>query len=462
MEIGLAKINITPSLGTPFVGQLFQYHAKGVESNLFATSMFIEDGKFMAMFIACDILMLTNELACELRQKISDTVQISVENIILTTTHTHSGPSVMSVLGSTEDKSYVNYFKNKVIESAFQAHNNITAAELCFACGEIDDIAFNRRYLMSDGTISTHPPKCDPHIVRPEGPNSTFLGVLLAKSKRGNVLGAIVVFGCHATVMERSNEYVSSDFPGKTTEYISKEFGDVPVLFMQGPCGNVCQVNPLDPNSKELGPTWAKHMGETIGAKSISLLGSSSLNCSGTFRLFTETIELPRRNIDNDLINWASKHKDLEANLPELSDYGVEMFGYIKPKFSLDEFFKTSYWAKFYANEINTLERLRMEQPEMPLTIKIITQDNWAMVTVPCELFVEWGDLIRKQSPFEHTFVVELANGWNGYIPTKLAFERKGGYETKEVTSTMLIPEAGDILFNKVMEMLQKARIRMS
>ena len=206
----------------------------------------------------------------------------------------------MSVLGSAEDKDYINYFKRKVVESAQQAYSNIIDAELCFATGELTGIAFNRRFLMSDETIETHPLKCDPHIVGPEGPGSTHLGVLLAKSKHDNVLGAIVVFGCHATVMKRDNELISSDFPGKAAEYISKEFGDVPVLFMQGPCGNICQVNPLNPNSKELGPEWAKHMGDTIGAKSISLLEADSLEGIGDFRLLTETVELPRRMIDKD------------------------------------------------------------------------------------------------------------------------------------------------------------------
>jgi len=34
---------------------------------------------------------------------------------------------------------------------------------------------------------------------------------------------------------------------------------------------------------------------------------------------------------------------------------------------------------------------------------------------------------------------------------------RSGGYETEEVTSTMLVPEAGDMVFNTVMSMLQEA-----
>ena len=125
-------------------------------------------------------------------------------------------------------------------------------------------------------------------------------------------------------------------------------------------------------------------------------------------------------------------------------------------KVSLDDLFKTPFWANFYANEIKTLDRMRTKNQEMPFTIKIVSQDNWAMVFLPCELFVEWANLISEKSPFDFTSVVTLANGWNGYIPTTKAFERCGGYETKEVTSTMLVPEAGEIAASEIIETLER------
>jgi len=140
-----------------------------------------------------------------------------------------------------------------------------------------------------------------------------------------------------------------------------------------------------------------------------------------------------------------------------LSNYGSELFGKIEyPVVSLEQIFRTPFWANFYANEIKTLERLRAESPNLPLTLKVIAQDNWALVALPCELFVEWGNAICENSPFEYTVVVELANGWNGYIPTKQAFERSGGYETKDVTSTMLVPNAGERVIETVLNMFSE------
>ena len=48
---------------------------------------------------------------------------------------------------------------------------------------------------------------------------------------------------------------------------------------------------------------------------------------------------------------------------------------------------------------------------------------------IPFETFAETGMEIKEKSPFKSTFVIELANGYNGYLPTPEQHEL-GGYET--------------------------------
>jgi len=459
MKIGFSRINITPPLGTLMCGQLFNYRSKGVESELFATAMCLDDGRSKVAFVSCDVVVISNKTAAEIRAKAEKAAPVSANDVIICTTHTHSGPITQDLFGMDADAGYITDLKNNVVEAVRQACENCRPADLFVAKGQLHGYAFNRRFVMSDGTIETHPLKLDPHIVRAEGPDSNDIRVLYAADEDGNAMGAAVVFGCHATVMPRDNELTSSDFPGKVANFISEQLGgDVPVLFLQGACGNICQVNPLDASRKELGLEWTKVMGKAIGQKALELIRKKKELASGPIRVLTETLEIPRRAIEPELVAWAERHKHIEADEPVLSDYGTELYGRIeRPKVSLAELFKTPFFANFYANEIKTLQRYRAEQPKMPFTIKIIAQDNWAVVTLPCELFVEYSNAICEKSPFETTAVVELANGWNGYIPTKEAFSRKGGYETKEVTSTMLVPEAGDILLEKVLNMLKTA-----
>ncbi|MDQ1317786.1 MAG: hypothetical protein QG588_1440 [Candidatus Poribacteria bacterium] len=68
-------------------------------------------------------------------------------------------------------------------------------------------------------------------------------------------------------------------------------------------------------------------------------------------------------------------------------------------------------------------------------------------------MFVELGLMIKEKSPFEHTYVVELANDYIGYIPTRVAF-KEGGYETLNARSSRVGPEAGEMLVENAISML--------
>lgn len=460
MQIGFAQVDITPPLGTPMGGQPCEYRAKGVETRLYARAMCLDDGQTTVLIASGDILLIPNGLAADTCREAMEATGVPEANVVVCATHTHSGPSTVQVLGADFDATYLETLRRKIVEALTLAHKNRQDGVLHVGEGELDGYAFNRRFLMSDGTIETHPLKLDPHIVQPEGPDSAAIRTFYATDLRGEPLGAAVSFGCHATVMHRSNELIGADYPGKVSETVGHSLGrDAVSLFLQGACGNICQVNPMDSSRMEVGSEWAERMGRAIGERAVEIVRQHAVEARGPLRVITETIEIPRRIIPPALAAWANEHEPTGAGPPVLSDYGAEVYGQVKPPvMALEQVFKTSFWADFYASEIRKLIQMRQEQPNLPLTIKVVAQDNWAVVSLPCELFVEWSHAICDASPFELTSVVELANGWNGYIPTKSAFERPGGYETKEVTSTMLVPEAGDLVLDAVSKMLEAAR----
>lgn len=149
--------------------------------------------------------------------------------------------------------------------------------------------------------------------------------------------------------------------------------------------------------------------------------------------------------------------------MPRLSDYGVEMFGSLPPdQLSLADFMRSAYWAGFYAREIQDMAVTCQAAPMVDFEMAALAQDNWALVFLPCELFAEWGEALARASPFKHTGVVTLANGCHGYLPTRRAFDRAGGYETMLLSSTFLAPEAGDMMFGKVSAMLAELHSRVN
>ncbi|MCX6985604.1 MAG: neutral/alkaline non-lysosomal ceramidase N-terminal domain-containing protein [Lentisphaerae bacterium] len=449
MKIGFSKIDITPPMGVTMCGQIEALKAEGVESPLHATCMCIEDNGRKTAFLSCDILVITNEFATEISEA-------SPVQLIIGATHTHSGPATVNLFGGNANGKYLEDLKNNVLKAITDASESIVGANLFYSKDILEGFAFNRRFLMSDGTVETHPLKGNPHTVRKEGPDSKDLHVLWAKTEAGKIIGGMVVFGCHATVMERSNKLISSDFPGKATGYLEKMTG-APFLYFQSACGNICQVNPLDTSNHEVGRDWSIKMGGAIGGKALEKLSAKGLQLKSCGEIKAETIRLPRRKLPAELLEWANNHRKINSDTPGLSDYGVEKYNRLPPdKISLEAVFKTDFWANFYAGEIKTRDLDYHREADMPLNIRVVALgENLAIVALPCELFIEWQNRIIEASPFKNTIVIELANGWNGYVPTQEAFARQGGYETKEVTSTMLVPEAGQIMYEAVIRMLK-------
>lgn len=65
----------------------------------------------------------------------------------------------------------------------------------------------------------------------------------------------------------------------------------------------------------------------------------------------------------------------------------------------------------------------------IPLRFKLIRIGQLLLVTVPGELFVEYGLELKRASQPHLCMVVGYADDYQGYFPTESAFD-EGGYET--------------------------------
>jgi neutral ceramidase len=92
---------------------------------------------------------------------------------------------------------------------------------------------------------------------------------------------------------------------------------------------------------------------------------------------------------------------------------------------------------------------------ELPAEIQVLGIGDARIVGLQGEIFVEYGLEIKNRSPFEKTFVIELANGvLPGYVYTKEAL-KEGGYETD---TSMLGENCGEIITKKAIELLNKTK----
>ncbi|MBE7490085.1 hypothetical protein HS121_17780 [bacterium] len=143
----------------------------------------------------------------------------------------------------------------------------------------------------------------------------------------------------------------------------------------------------------------------------------------------SELVEIPLRHLSEEEIGWAQA----VVSRGEPEDLFLTR-GTCRP--SLDK-------ERVYAKEILHLARMKK-----PLHSHSRGPGNpyrrSGYHRCPGGLFCEFGLRIKEggRRLFREVMVVELANGFFGYVPTPQSFEA-GGYETRTARSSQLAPEAG-------------------
>jgi len=91
-------------------------------------------------------------------------------------------------------------------------------------------------------------------------------------------------------------------------------------------------------------------------------------------------------------------------------------------------------------------------QPEtIPIPLQVLRIGDVCIGTMPTEVFCEIGLEFRKRSPVKPAFLISLAHGYFGYLPTPRHFEL-GGYETW-IGTNRLEPQASEKMVAALLEM---------
>ena len=226
----------------------------------------------------------------------------------------------------------------------------------------------------------------------------------------GNAKCFIVNYANHLDTCP-SKELFGADFPGYIRLELQKSYGeDVTVLFLNGCCANVNHfdyVNGYDKteHTKEGAfppEVMGKGLADTI--KNICpplITEDKEINIQGASRMHFTT----RRRATAEQKEWANKYFESVQNGERASDI------------------KRNVLANLYLSDKDT------DPKTMDLEIQVIQVGNWAFVGLPGEIYSDIGLKIKANSPFANTVVVEIANGYNGYVAPDVAL-RASCYET--------------------------------
>ncbi len=435
LKAGFAERDITPELGMEQPGGYGKSYHRAVHDPCKVRAVVFDDGRQRAAIVGLDALVIRRATVQACRQAIHQRCGIAPEAILIAASHSHSsGPTGMILPGeydhaddfvqqlayeksSCADVKYLARVQQQIVAAVCEADAKRAGARCGVGKGIEDRVAYNRRFRMKNGLTFTHPGKGNPQIEEVAGPTDPEVGVLGVWSPEGQLVGCVVNFACHATT---SPGGISANYVYYLEQAIRGFYGpETVVVFLAGACGDVTQVDNLDPHQNPQPEQWARIVGGRVGAEAVKVLLSMEPGALAPVEARVRTFAVNRR-----VPKPARVAQCRELVMKEPAEVGH------------------TEWT--FAKEIVLLDALLAKEPTKEIEVQVVQVGPAVFISNPAEYFCQFGLDIKKGSPFPFTFPVELANGCVGYVPTEEALGAAGGgYETRLTSYSNLEPTAG-------------------
>ena len=100
LQAGTATVNITPGLGCHLVGYFNDRIAEHIHDELWVKALVLTDGETTLGLLTCDLISVPTVVVDAAKALIQERTGVPPENVLISATHTHTGPSVVGALGT--------------------------------------------------------------------------------------------------------------------------------------------------------------------------------------------------------------------------------------------------------------------------------------------------------------------------------------------------------------------------
>ncbi len=256
LSIGTSKKVITPYDSAYIAGHSHNRIFQGVNDDIYVKAAVITDMAESIVILTYDCIGLLYPQLLTIRKRLADILpEFPVNNIVMSSTHTHSGPDVVGLWGpnittSGVDTNYMNFLIDQTLKAILEANRETTQV--------------SGRYLeLSYGDEWVH------NISEPKEVDRSLKTIQFVDSTNNNVL-SLTNFACHPTFLDAVNDQVSSDYIGGFYTQMDRALGGQN-MFLQGSIGGWIQ-----PEYEEKTPKQAFKRGREIAQFIINKLDTSS------------------------------------------------------------------------------------------------------------------------------------------------------------------------------------------
>jgi len=403
---GVASVVITPDVPIWMAGYAARTKpADGKLQDLHAKALALEDpdGR-RAVLVTTDLVGIPRDVASEVCEAIGGRHGLAREAVLLSASHTHSGPVVGSNLRPAHRideanrklvDTYTAVLKDRLVEVAAAALAGLAPADIAWGTGQVT-FAVNRR---------ENPEAEVPNrraLGRLVGPVDHDVPTLAVRAKDGTLRAVLFGYACHATVLD-GYEW-SGDYPGFAQQAVESSRPGTTALFFAG-CG--ADQNPLPRRSVAL----AEKYGRSLAAGVEAVLDAPMTPVEGSFAAAYAEVPLPFGDLPTreHLTEAAAGSNAYEAARAEL-----------------------------------LLKRLDEEgrlPADYPYPVQAWRLGGLTCVALGGEVVVDYALRIKRELDPAPIWVAGYANDVMAYIPSERVL-REGGYEGGEAMVYYGLPSA--------------------
>lgn len=388
-KAGVAKAVITPKEPLWLAGYAARTHAStGTIHDLWVKVLALQDAAGQnVVLVTTDLLGFPKALSDRIREQLRAQFALSKSQVLLNSSHTHSGPVLGDALqdiyplDATEQakiKRYSRQLEAQIVSLVGQALRTMSPVTLSAQNG-VTRFQVNRRQ-NKEGTL--------PEQTQLNGPNDYAVPVIKVQDAAGQLKAIVFGYACHPTVLDLYQW--SGDYPGFAQLELEKAHPGATALFVQGAAGD---QNPLPRRTIPL----ARQYGRELAAAVDRVLDEPMRPLTAQIRTAYSEIDLPLAAPPSD--------EELAKTATDPTPYLQRWANRLQAEKKQGKPFVASY----------------------PYPVQAWQLGDQPILVFGGEITIEYAIQCKKR--FGQTaFVLGYSNDVMGYIPSA-AILQEGGYE---------------------------------
>lgn len=207
LRAGAAAVDITPTqfpMNMP--GGFSANMAEGAHDSFHSRALVLDNGETTLAMVVVDNLGAGPDVLNEAKALAAAKTGMSVDKMLISSTHTHSGPSLNT--RSEAAAAYYKKFVEGVAGSIVQAHAALKPAAIGAAAHPLPDEVFNRRWYLKPGKMPLNPfgridavkmnPGTSPDVIdRPAGPTDPDITILSVQDLKRKPIALFANYSLH-------------------------------------------------------------------------------------------------------------------------------------------------------------------------------------------------------------------------------------------------------------------------